>query len=101
MKPKQKMVQTEEDWYPSFYEGCEWYDNSLEVHKTNDPNKPAHLVRVSLHKMKSGYRVCVWGADDFGLEKDIEDLTEATECYRKIKPLVKEDELRSKGFVTA
>ena len=96
------MVQTEENWFPSFYEGCEWYDNSLEIHKTNETSGTVHLLMVSLYKMKpSGYRVCVWGADDFGLEKDIEDLTEATECYRKTKPLVKQAELRSKGFITA
>lgn len=30
------------------------------------------------------FRVCVWGADDFGMEKDFYDETEARNCYLEL-----------------
>lgn len=51
---------TNEDWYPSY---------SLKQYYRG--NSEPLLVRVALFELPSGgWRVCVWGADDFGMERD-------------------------------
>jgi len=74
-------VPTEEDWYPT--------ENGQ--------------LRVSYIPLTDGmFRVCVWGADDFGMEKDMKDKGEARLLYRKIiKKPIKRKDLEKLGFVSA
>ena len=52
---------TLEDWYPS-YKLDSWYKGK---------ERGSNLLEVSLLKLITGeHRVCVWGNDDFGMEKD-------------------------------
>lgn len=89
MTLKQKMVQTNEDWYPSYFE-------------TSDTGETLSMVKVSLYKLGKGrYRVSVWGNDDFGVERDFFDLTEAGEYYRRIPRLIKRQKLINDGFIPA
>jgi len=79
---------------------------------TNDdwhPNYPGNLVKVSLTQtgpnppINGDFRVCVWGRDDFGMERDFKDRTEAQEMYRTVTNLSFVDKLalKSLGFVQA
>jgi hypothetical protein len=90
---------------------------------TNDdwyPNYPDNLVRVSLilrRKKSSEYklfgqtlfRVCVWGDDDFGMEKDFKsgneqlDIDQAKELYQLLvnQKVINKDYLKQLGFYGA
>lgn len=46
---------TRDNWFPSY--------------TMTSPNI-GHLVEVTYFSLPVGSRVCVWGADDFGMEKD-------------------------------
>lgn len=77
-----KWIFTNEDWYPTV-EG---------------------RVKVSLVELKSApakFRVCVWGGDDFGLEKDYESFDEAFIVFDRIVSLVTQRQLRNWGFGNA
>jgi hypothetical protein len=84
---------TEEDWYPS-------YDLGVEKMK---------LLRVAFMPLRAWkdnpeqWRVCVWGADDFGMEKDFIHKDEAHRAFTYIieLDLITVDELKSIGFVYA
>ncbi len=84
---------TTDDWYPAYV-----IKNDQRVNK---------LVEVSLLKfaLDKGYRVCVWGADDYGLEKDypIEDQEEAKTIFLKVIGLedVTQNILKDMGFYPA
>ncbi len=59
---------TTDDWYPPYV---------LEDGRA--------LVRVSFIKLTHSeylFRVCAWGMDDFGMEKDFEKEKEAWVCFR-------------------
>lgn len=47
----ERMVKTEEDWHPNFQN---------------------NMLRLRLYRLNNnkGFRVCIWGADDTGMEKD-------------------------------
>ncbi len=70
-----------DDWYPTF-------DN--------------HLVAVSpvfkLLGLPTIYRVCVWGADDFGMEKDFSSKKEAENLRAKIKSPITAFKLKELGM---
>lgn len=92
MKSKEKMVHTEEDWYPSFFQ----------TSNIGGTARTVAMVKVSLHKRGANdYWVSIWGADDFGVERQLTDLTEALNCYRGIRPLVKRAKLLNDGFLPA
>ena len=79
-----KHVLSNEDWYPTL-EG---------------------KVRVSLIGWSDGaWRVCVWGGDDFGLERDWASSSgarhEARQQFDRIVHLTTQAELRARGFVNA
>jgi len=79
--------ETNENWYPSF-----------------EGKYGIKLLRVSHMQLSDGlYRVCVWGADDFGMEIDLADQAEAWGFVEKIlsMELIHQSNLRAIGFVTA
>jgi hypothetical protein len=78
---------TSDEWYPNYHE----------------------LVKVSFcqtgpYPPENGdWRVCAWGNDDFGMEKDFRDREEAWACFLAVISLndVTVDRLRELGFVPA
>lgn len=81
---------TRDNWYPSY--------------QTLDMRENAGLVRVSLGRLSDGlFRVCVWGADDFGMEKDQASMKKAIVLFLNIMllPYVDQRELREMGFENA
>lgn len=83
---------TKGEWHPPYY---------LQDDRTR-------LVRVSMLELgpkprNPAWRVCAWGADDFGMERDFEDREEAEEMFLDIATwaAVEEKLLRSCGFVRA
>ena len=84
-----KYVTTPDDWYPTFQ---------------------GQTVRVRMVRLRAygdslgGIRVCVWGADDFGMEMDFKGdkaLSRAAEKFEVINDGITQDALRSMGFVHA
>ncbi len=82
LEKKQKNIQTQETWYPTI-DG---------------------IVQVSLYiykKEEGPHRVCVWGGDDFGLERDFKDPKEAKELYEKLTDNTTQARMRSLGMYGA
>jgi hypothetical protein len=51
---------TTDDWYPSY-----------RLSPSRDDRPPERLVKVSTMRLADGqWRVCVWGGDDAGMERD-------------------------------
>lgn len=92
----EKMMRTSDDWHPNF---------------------PGEYVRVNFIKLRpgcagqflGGYRVCVWGDDDEGMEKDflVEHMPwkkakrEAYTLYHSLKEPITKQGLKALGFVPA
>jgi hypothetical protein len=82
---------TSGQWYPNYH---------LENHE---------LVKVSFCQTgpcpseNGDWRVCAWGNDDFGMEKDFQEREEAWACFLAVISLddVTADRLRELGFVGA
>ncbi len=89
---------TDDDWYSNekLASTCEKYQ-----HK----NKLVEVSCLSLPPAKDNdtTRVCVWGNDDFGLEKDFDNRIDAMTCYIEIlsQKVVNKKWLKSIGFVNA
>lgn len=83
MKTREKYILTNEDWYPNYFE------NKLRV-----------KICVLTNRKN---RVCIWGADDFGMEKDFPEnqKMEALKCFYDIKDFITEKELKEMGFINA
>jgi hypothetical protein len=47
------------------------------------------------------WRVCVWGADDDGMERDFADKDEAFDVYWSLISPISHDFLKTLGFVRA
>ena len=80
----QVFKETLDDWYPSY--------------KLGDKQ----LVKVRLLKLRDGvWHVCVWGNDDFGLERDYDKYEDAREMFQIImgQPYVSQTLLKVCGFV--
>ena len=79
-----KYVYTTDDWHPT----CE--NSSVMV----------RFMQL-LPDPKAGFRIAVWGNDDFGLEKDVASFNEAEALYREITALenLTIQELLDKDFV--
>lgn len=93
-----KHIRTKEDWYPTLR------PNQKSPNPRPQFNNPLDhpAVCVSLLRLTDGkYRVCVWGGDDYGLEFDTPDLTEARKLYRSIDDFTTQRELVLAGMVTA
>ncbi len=58
MLEAEKWIKTNEDWYPSFQP----------FHHGNPHDHVALLVRLYSYQDSSEWMVCVWGADDKGME---------------------------------
>lgn len=87
-----------DDWAPPFRLNG-WYQGG----------ENRSLVEVSLLTLVAGRgspsktRVCVWGADDRGMERDFDGEFEARACFDAILALeaVTMKDLRARGFVPA
>lgn len=89
---------TSDDWYPSY--SLNEYNKGIEHQKLVEvtfcqtgPNPPYN----------GGWRVCAWGGDDCGMEKDFSDETFAWNCFLQVIGLddVTKDKLHDMGFVSA
>ena len=75
---------TDEDWHPSFQ--MNGYYRGIQ-----DPK----LVKVSVFQMSSGdWRVCVWGADDFGMEHDYTGHNAGVHAMAMFNHLIALDKIR-------
>ncbi len=91
--------------------GYHFYRRTAFVPVTDDwiPNHPANTVEVSTMSLHQGlapanaYRVCVWGADDFGMERDFETKEEAIALYEDMisRESLSRDVCRSLGLEPA
>lgn len=81
---KTKKVTTSEEWHPTADDGT---------------------VTVSIHrdgkKGATGWRVAVWGDDDYGLERPNLSITEAYDLFRSIGDGVTKQWLKGQGFIPA
>lgn len=77
-----KKVLSNEDWYPTREDGT---------------------IDVSLLELTNGkWRVCCWGHDDFGLERDFPTKEEAARIYARVCDLTTQNTLRDTyGFYPA
>lgn len=80
---------TQDNWYPSY----QLYNNF------SVPDDYEQLVEVSFMELLNGkWRVCVWGNDDMGMEKDY-PYRSWTEFINIISmEFVNQDRLREMGF---
>ena len=78
----QKLIRTHEDWYP-----------------TINQTVRASLIRLSTCE----WRVCVWGGDDFGLEKDFPsvDRQAAKKLYKKLVDFTSQADMKRYGMYNA
>lgn len=90
-----KFIRTKEDWYPSFKPN--WRPKNPDYHNPLSD----WAVRVSLHYdgKQYGYRVSVWGGDDYGLEKHGMKKGEARDMFDSLVDNITQAELKRKGFV--
>jgi len=81
VREKRIFKKTDDDWYPNF---------------------PNNEVKVSLLNVYGGlFRVCVWGADDDGREKDFKNSDEAEKVFNKLSMMdvINKSDLKIMGFV--
>lgn len=84
---------TTDNWYPSYI-----------IERSN-----LYLVRVVFTQtgpnppISGDWRVCVWGADDCGMERDFKDETSAWSCFVQVLGLddVTKSSLKLLGFISA
>ena len=81
-RKRKKRVTSPDDWYPTADDGM------VEVILIHD-------------EKKAGWRVAVWGADDFGMELPGLDITTGFDMFRAVTDGVTKDVLRKRGFVDA
>ena len=81
-KKREKRVTTPDSWHPTADDG---------------------MVQVSLihDAKKAGWRVAVWGDDDFGIELQGMDITAGFAMFHAVTDGVTKDALRKRGFVDA
>lgn len=70
----QVFVRTTDDWYPS-YTLSPSGERVVEVTFTQTGPRPP---------VDGLWRVCVWGGDDCGMERDFTDETEAWSCFLQV-----------------
>lgn len=87
--------ETDDDWYGNYrVEGDDRVSNLVCVSFTQTgPNPP----------INGDWRVCVWGNDDFGMERDFEDEATALNIFYQVVgwPKVNQILLRDMGFISA
>jgi len=85
-----KFIKTNENWcgaYPPLEFG-----NPFEV--------PAVKV-IAVKLLRDGWRVAVWGDDDFGMERDGFTQPDAKEMFDSIKDYTTQNDLKKMGFIPA
>lgn len=91
MKSVLVFKRTKDNWHPPY----QTINENLVAVKlwTTDPKPPEEGL----------FRVCVWGAVDFGMEKDFNDETEARNCYLELLSMdtVDIEPLKDLGFCYA
>lgn len=96
-----KHIRTCEDWYGTL----EPYEKSINSDIYYNNTLPYRAVGVSVIELNmeepKNYRVCIWGTDDFGLEKDYLTRIEAFELFHSIKDYTTKKHLKDIGFVNA
>lgn len=82
----------------------DWYGN----YKIAVDQRVSDLVEVTFMNLlpgptPTGWCVCVWGNDDYGLERDFESETEAWNIFLQVigMEFVNQQALRDMGFITA
>lgn len=86
-------MQTPDDWHPAY--------NAPDVSYV-DHRRVGGFVKVSFIHLTDGlYRVCVWGADDTGMELDQKSRMDAMSLYKSIPNPVTMKELTLLGFHSA
>jgi hypothetical protein len=83
---------TKENWHPSYLIESKTY-LQVRVLKLWMGDKP----------VPPKYRVCVWGADDMGMEFDTESETEAYSLYLVLcgQQYIELADLKARGFISA
>jgi hypothetical protein len=105
LKHIQVYKKTHDDWYPNWH--FDGYCDGMEPGSY-------HLVRVSFYDLNQHgkpepgwdrWRVCVWGADDDGMEQDFEDhrYEDAVSCFLAVieRDSIDKAFLKNLGFVRA
>lgn len=85
-KRLEELVNTSDNWFPNYP------NNQVLVSLITNPN---HLIK---HYKKLGknpfiYRVCVWGLDDFGMEKDFYNSYDRTDALKLFNKLVESKDI--------
>ena len=94
-----KWVFTTEDWCPNY-------------NVFGEPDRNGYQVKVLLIHMGhfsqktkkfqfTGWRVCIWGADDSGMEIDVETQQQGQMWFDRVVNYISRNELRAWGFVNA
>lgn len=120
-----KLMRTDECWAPSYGEGKaypvhlidheEYPDLEPGFYQSDDRGEPvgepveAYLEvgivplmnLVDNEPIHFTYRVCVWGGDDRGMEKDLDTYEEAYKLYESLKEPLNTDSLKIEGFIPA
>lgn len=66
------------------------------------PNWPGDMVYIRMCPLSNGlFRVCVWGADDTGMEIDVKSKEEAQAIYNSLPPIISKKDLKERGFYSA
>jgi hypothetical protein len=82
----------------------DWYSNYKLAESSNALEHRTRLVEVSLLSLGpvlgDGTRVCVWGNDDCGMERDFDNQADATACFMDVltQLVVNKKWLKSIGF---
>jgi len=96
---QEKWIFTVDDWHPNY-------------NTSGEPSQDGEMVKVSLIHMGryskktkqmefTGWRVCVWGADDCGMELDLETRQQGEMWFKRISNFTSKDDLLSWGFGVA
>jgi hypothetical protein len=82
---------TKDNWYPNYEERISG-DSLVEV---------SFMKLYPSEEYPENYRVCIWGADDFGMEKDFVTENEAWVVFLEVIGLefVNHRELEELGFI--
>lgn len=77
---RSKFLKTHQDWHPTLQDGT---------------------FRLSLLKLRNGWRVCAWGNDDFGFERDFPNFSEAFDLWNSLGDWTTQEWFRANGFQRA
>lgn len=71
----------------------DWYSNYKIKDDGRYQGKYVSISLLQLNVKETPWRVCIWGNDDFGMEKDFKDLNQAQQQFEwciYIQPLTKQ-----------